>query len=108
MATMDRYGRVWSGTENLCPECGQPLIEGSCDHEDRSNVIGAAVGLSLLGHKVAVLTGGNGDPRRSQLVTTGTLKELTPEELVVETRGIGERRIVRSAVDRVTGPYFDK
>lgn len=109
MAAMDKYGRFWPNRtpEQLCPECGQPREPGAvCLHTnvaasdpDAAVVLG---GLSMLGLRVAVLSGGGG------MVTYGVLKEVTPDEVIVQTRGFDPRRIRWEAIDRVTGPYFDK
>ena len=109
MATMDRFGRYWpvAKPETLCAECGQPIppAEGACAHANIADGPDGAVpfgGLSMLGLRVAVMSGGGA------MVTYGTLRELTDDEIVVETRGLNPRRINRSAVDRVTGPYIEK
>jgi hypothetical protein len=108
MATMDKFGRFWPGhkVEQLCLICGQPRPEdGVCLHQNIAAEPDAAVilgGLSMLGLRVAVMSGGGG------MVTYGTLKEVNDDEVVVQTRGLDPRRIRWDAIDRVTGPYFEK
>lgn len=108
MASMDKFGRFWPNhkADQLCPTCGQPRPEdGVCLHRNIAAEPDGAVtlgGLSMLGLRVAVLSGGGG------MVTYGTLKEVTPDEVVVATRGLDPRRIRWESIDRVTGPYFEK